>query len=98
MAEAHPQARFYFLHGLERSLLSPEHRLSALANLNLHRDQMSTRLACPLVIWTTDDTLTELARHAPDLSPGGVGCSRLRSRPWPSKPRTVNTSSTVLAS
>jgi hypothetical protein len=67
MAEAHPQARFYFLHGLERSLLSPEHRLSALANLNLHRDQMSTRLACPLVLWTTDDTLTELARHAPDF-------------------------------
>src|SRR5436853_506856 len=27
MAEAHPQAHFYFLHGLERSLLSPEYSL-----------------------------------------------------------------------
>lgn len=67
MAESHPQARFFFLHGLERSLISPEHRLSALADLNLHRDQISTRLACPLVIWTTDDTLTDLARHTPDF-------------------------------
>src|SRR5215471_4291087 len=75
MAEAHPQARFFFLHGLERSLIyglkrnliSSEHRLSALADLNLHRDQISTRLACPLVIWTTDDTLTDLARHTPDF-------------------------------
>src|SRR5439155_14908814 len=29
--------------------------------------QISTRLACPLVIWIADDTLTELARHAPDF-------------------------------
>jgi len=50
MAEAHPQARFFFLHGLERSLVSPEHSLSALADLNLHRDQISTRLACHLAI------------------------------------------------
>ena len=50
LAEAHPTARFCFLHGLERSLLSSAHRLSALANINLHRDQTSTRLTCPLVI------------------------------------------------
>ncbi len=66
-AAAHPQARFLFLHGLERSLISPEHRLGALAHLNLHRDQMRTRLACPLVIWTTDAVFTDLARHAPDF-------------------------------
>lgn len=66
-AEVQPQARFFFLTGLERSLISPEHRLSALADLNLHRDQLRDRLACPLVVWTTDATLTDLARHTPDF-------------------------------
>lgn len=66
-ADVHPQARFLFLHGLEYSLVSPEHRLSVLADLNLHRDQIRSRLACPLVIWTTDEALTDLARHAPDF-------------------------------
>jgi hypothetical protein len=66
-AAAQPQARFLFLHGLERSLISPAHRLGALAHLNLHRDQIRKRLACPLVIWTTDAAFTDLARHAPDF-------------------------------
>jgi hypothetical protein len=63
----HPDARFCFLFGLERSLLSPEHRVSALTDLNFHRDQISTRLPCPLVIWTTDEAFTDLANNAPDF-------------------------------
>jgi HEAT repeat protein len=66
-AAAHPNARFCFLSGLELSFNSPEHRSSAFADLNLHRDQISRRLACPLVIWTTDDAFTDLARNAPDF-------------------------------
>ena len=64
----YPEARFCFLFGLERSLSSPEHRLSALTDLNLHRDQIQKRLSCPLVIWTPDETLTDLACNAPDFT------------------------------
>jgi hypothetical protein len=66
-ADGHPEARFCFLFGLERSLLSPEHRVSALTDLNFHRDQISRRLACPLVTWTTDDTFTDLVINTPDF-------------------------------
>ena len=67
-AAEYPDARYCFLFGLERSLMSPEHRLSALTDLNLHRDQILKRLSCPLVIWTPDETLTDLACNAPDFT------------------------------
>lgn len=60
-------ARFCFLLGLERSLIAANYRLSALTDLNLHRDQISQRLPCPLVIWTTDAAFTDLVRNAPDF-------------------------------
>ena len=63
----HPDAHFCFLSGLERSLISSEHRVSALTDLNFHRDQISTRLSCPLVIWMTDEAFTDLANNAPDF-------------------------------
>ncbi|MBI3757831.1 MAG: HEAT repeat domain-containing protein [Deltaproteobacteria bacterium] len=70
----HPEARFFFLFGLERSLLSAEHRMSALTDLNFHRDQISTRLSGPLIIWIPDETFTDLLINAPDFSAwrGGV--------------------------
>ncbi|MGE0684812.1 MAG: NACHT domain-containing NTPase, partial [Candidatus Binatia bacterium] len=73
-AEQHPQAKFFFLFGLERSLLSFEHRISALTDLNFHRDQISKRLPCPLIIWIPDDTLTDLLVNAPDFTAwrGGI--------------------------
>ena len=73
-ADQHPQARFFFLFGLERSLLSFEHRISALTDLNFHRDQISKRLPCPLIIWIPDETFTDLLINAPDFTAwrGGV--------------------------
>ena len=53
--------------GLELSLLSETSRTSAINDLNLHRDQLATRLPCPLVIWTTDEAFTLLAKEAPDF-------------------------------
>ena len=45
----------------------PAHGPAALADLNLHRDQISEALPCPLVIWTNDAAFTDLARSAPDF-------------------------------
>jgi energy-coupling factor transporter ATP-binding protein EcfA2 len=77
-AAQHPDARFFFLFGLERSLLSAEHRMSALTDLNFHRDQISKRLPGPLVFWIPDATFTDLLINAPDFTAWRGGVFKLR--------------------
>lgn len=73
LAGRQPDAHSYFLLGLESSLGSPETRLNAIGDLNLHRDQIQRRLVAPLVIWTTDAAFTELLREAPDFAAWRAG-------------------------
>ncbi len=77
-AAQHPDARFFFLFGLERSLLSTKHRMSALTDLNFHRDQISKRLPGPLLIWIPDETFTDLLINAPDFAAWRGGVFKLR--------------------
>lgn len=66
-AAAFPTMRFYFATGLERSLLSSEHRINAATEMNMQRDVIHRRLSAPLVLWTNNEAFTFLARQAPDF-------------------------------
>ncbi|MBI4658000.1 MAG: HEAT repeat domain-containing protein, partial [Verrucomicrobia bacterium] len=86
LAERRPEAHFLFLHGLGLSLNSSETRLSAIADLNLHRDQIPKRLAVPLILWISDEVFTDLARHAPDFTAWQAGVFTLAATDETSAP------------
>lgn len=66
-AEARPHATLLVVHGLGRSLHSNSHRLLALFDLNVRRDQIRKRLHCPLLLCLHPDDEVDLSLEAADF-------------------------------